>query len=105
MADRELVQFETAVEKLVAQYASKVNGLIEDAKNAVDKEVVGLCTSICALKPPKDAKADDIQDIVDSSIKSETKRIVRFTEIMIKMRVDGGKLKGNVASKGLLNSF
>lgn len=104
MADKELVRFETAVEKLVADFTRNVNDRIEDAKKAVDKDIVNLCAKVKALPVPKDAKEKDINDIVDAALKSETKRIARFVEVGMTFKLDGGKLKtGTVIQKGFLS--
>ena len=105
MADKELVRFETTVEKLVADFTRNVNDRIEDAKKAVDKDLLSLYTKIKALPVPKDSKEKDLNDILDAALQNETKRIVKLVEVVMTVKLDGGKLKsGTLALKGVLNA-
>ena len=73
MADKALVSFETAVEKLTASYVKDVNGYVENAKAASKRRASELAKAIQKLKAPPGQSGEVLSGIINGVISTEGK--------------------------------
>jgi hypothetical protein len=88
MADKDAVKFETSVEKLVADYASSVNDVIEDMKSKVRALNMDLGKQMSRLDVPAKGTVKEIAKLIEGVVAAETKSFRGFVDVKIDLEFD-----------------